>query len=252
MLKLSKINSTIDNLAQDEADFLTTQIDYQGTEWNFSDGSIPKTTRLTKSSGDHSYYYREKSIKKHIVCHATMGFLSNDVANLSRPNRHVSTAYLIGRNGHVFELFNPHYWSYHIGSAPKGAGWQNKTLSKMTIGIELSNFIVLKEHATDKKALTDYWNFKYCNKSNNFAYRQINYRGYDYYATFTDEQYRSLDSLLLHLCRQFNIPHTFLPLQQRYGFTKQIPKAGIWLHSNVRKDKYDMSPVFDFNRISGR
>lgn len=252
MLKLSKTKSTIHSLAQDEADFLKTGVDYKGTAWDLSDGSIQGTTRLTKKNGDHSYYYKQEIAHKWITCHATMGFLSTDVANLSKPNHHVSTAYVVARNGTVFEMFDPKYWSYHIGGAPRGAGWQNKTLSQASIGIEISNFIMLKESPTDPNILTDFWGFKYCEKSDTEHYKQVSYRGYDYYATFTDAQYKALDSLLLRLCRRFNILHSFLPPSERFKFGKNIPKSGIWLHSNVRSDKYDMSPVFDFSRISGR
>jgi len=251
MLKLSKKQLTIKSLAADEQGFSNDLVDARGEKWkDHGQGVIPGTRKIRKSYD--SYYYREETFKKRIFLHATHGPLSTDAGNLSKKNYHVSTSYLVARDGTVYELFDPKYWSYHIGSSQKRGTWSNKTISSTSIGIEMSNWLWLREHPSKPDILLDAWDFPYCMKSDLDHYKETSYRGHKYYATFTDAQYRAVDTLLLRLCRKFEIPHTFLKGKDKYKLFHDVPHVGILSHANLRPDKIDVGPVFDYGRIAGR
>ena len=84
------------------------------------------------------YYYKQKYAKKKIVTHFTVGHLQGDINSLTNPQRgHVSTAFVLGRDGTVYQLFQSYFWSYHLG---RGAIGGNGTNSKFSVGIEISNY----------------------------------------------------------------------------------------------------------------
>jgi len=242
---LSKKKLTIHGLEADELEFASTLVAVNGKKFTKGTSDFDGVTRLNLENPQH--YYTAKYKKDQIVLHHTVGFLSGDAATLTRDK--VSTAYLLGRTGFVGELFNPRYYAYHLGPNVVGG---NKIRSQRTIAIELSNFGPLKEHATNPDILVDMWDFPYCMKSDTEYYVECPYRGHKYYATYTDAQMKALDSLLLKLCREFNIPHTFLPPNERMKVQTKVPSAGIVSHVNYRKDKTDVSPAFDYFKISGR
>lgn len=248
MTILRKDRLTIKAIPGDEKKFAGDLVDAHGKQWQRRDPFYHKAVGL-KAPADN-YFYKAKHPKKRIVLHATHGYLSGDVANLSK--QRVSTAYLIARDGTVYELFSPEYWSYHIGSVGKSFWCTNTSESKGTVAIELSNIGDLRPHKTKPDILLDAWGFPYCMKSDVDFYKQIPYRGWEYWATYTDEQYKALDSLLLFLCREFNILHSYLPLDERMKLQKTEPAAGILSHVNYRTDKLDINPTIDWLRISGR
>lgn len=248
MTILRKDRLTIKALPGDEVRFRQTLVDAHGSQWSEVKPFYPNAFGIQKQ--DKSYFYDKEYEKKRIVIHATHGYTSGDVANLSK--RHVSTAYLISRDGTVYELFHPAKWSYHIGSVPSDYWCTNTSESRETIAIELSNIGDLREHNRKPDILLDAWGFPYCMKENAEYYKEVSYRGHDYYATYTDKQYKALDSLLLFLCRSFGIVHSFLPVDERMSYIDYEPKAGILTHVNYRKDKVDVNPTFDWLKVSGR
>ena len=69
-----------------------------------------------------SEYYAEPQAKSgialhHTVCndaHTTVRLWRADKTKAGKP-RHVATAYVIDRDGTVFELFDPAAWAFHLG-----------------------------------------------------------------------------------------------------------------------------------------
>ena len=98
---------------------------------------------------------------------------------------------------------------------------------------------------------------RYCRASETQYYVDLNttYRGYRYYAYFTDEQYASLDRLLDVLCDEFDIPKTFLPEPDRYNLFSSAQDArdyeGICSHVNFQPPsvKQDIGPAFNWAAI---
>jgi N-acetyl-anhydromuramyl-L-alanine amidase AmpD len=199
------------------------------------------------SSGDESYFFKAKHPKDQIVLHFTMGYIKGDIASLTKPNYHVSVPFVIGRNGKIYNLFSSFYWSYHLGS---GAVVSNSTRSIASIGIEISNIGPLKERANN--LVTTYRDDDiYCRLSQKEYYIEKSFRGYDYFASFTDKQYESLIILLRYLTTRYNIPRAFLAEDKRYDTSEEAALfKGIVTHVNYRPTgKTDIGPAFDWERV---
>lgn len=197
-----------------------------------------------------SYYFTDEYQKRKIVIHSTAGFLNGDMGMIARQDVHMSVAYVIARDGTVYELFNPKYWSYHLGRNSVGG---NSAMSKESIAIELSNIGPLTLSGTD---LINVYGSKYCSLSDVEQYTKVEggFRGYDYFASFTNEQYISLNTLLTYLSNTFNIPYEFLSEDKRVNIFSSGTAAkafrGICTHVNFRPTgKYDLGPDFDWNKI---
>ena len=203
------------------------------------------------ASGDESYFYKEEFPKKRIVVHYTAGYLKGDIAALTKKDNHVSTPFVVARDGTVYNLFSSRYWSYHLG---KNAAGGNSEMSRSSVAIELSNLGYLRAKGNN---LVTYFgdNDVYCTLDDRDAYRKLDkpFRGFSYFATFTDAQYRSLGNLLRYLTRTYDIPAEFLPEPQRYDVYKGVDKfRGITTHVNYQPESYgkwDIGPAFDWARV---
>ena len=205
-------------------------------------------------SGYSSYYYNEKFKKERIVLHHTAGYLKSDIRALSQKNWHVSVAYVIARDGTIYQLHNSDVWSYHLG---KGAIGGNAVGSRSSIGIELCNYGYLVKHGNDLETIYSRINGNpvdsYCTLDDTDLYVKLDqpYRGQIYFATFTDEQYEKLIILLRYLTAKNAIPRDFLSADIRYDTTEKVVDfKGILSHVNYRKTgKWDLGPAFDWDRV---
>lgn len=242
-----------------EASFFTDKTDTDGKSFVLTEKSIaiPNSSEVMhyveckRDNGDTSFYYEEKFEKTQIVIHFTAGFLKGDLSALTKPDYHVSTPFLIARDGTILNLFSSAYWSYHLGSGAVGG---NANGGKRTIAIEMSNIGYLKK-VGDNLATSYSDTDIYCSLNETTAYQKLDtaFREQEYYATFTNEQYESLILLLRYLTSQYNIPREFLPEDKRYitGTESDIPNfKGIVSHVNYRvSGKWDYGPAFDWNRL---
>lgn len=235
-----------------EEEFRRTGIDSDGKRHILSPLSVPipgdnenlTVMRCRPETGDTSFYYPQEFVKERVVLHFTAGYLKGDVANLTRPNYHVSVPFLIARDGTIYNLWSSSYWSYHLG---KNAIGGNTPMSQMSVAVELSNIGPLVRRGSQLYTLYDRL---YCEIQERKYYRQRSYRGYDYYATFTDEQYDSLIRLLRYITGRFDIPRRFLREDLRYDLRYDVPYFyGIVSHVNFRQDKYDIGPAFDWTGV---
>lgn len=242
----------------------TSQVKYTNQGTQEIGGSIIRSIRPNFDS----YYYKNKIKKDMIVLHSTAGTLRADMASLTKQDNHVSVSYVIARSGEIYELFDPVYWSYHLG---KGSIGGNKVNSARSIGIELSNYGPLTKHGetfetiysqlkytdlsgVEKKSKKDV----YCNTSEVDEYTIVDdeFRGYKYFASFTDEQYIALSDLLDYLCKEFDIPKTFIDEDDRFNVFSSASEAksykGICTHVNYRKSgKWDLGPDFNWDKLMG-
>ena len=247
------------SIANHENTFFETGKDSDGKEFVVTEMTVPiKGTNQVMpyvncrlKNGDTSFYYQEKNTKTQIVLHYTAGFLKGDIAALSKPNNHVSTPFIIARNGNIINLWSSAYWSYHLGSGAIGG---NTRGSKRTIAVEISNIGFLKR--IDNKLVTVYSDTDvYCDINQTRFYTKLDspYRGAYYYATFTRQQYDSLLLLLRYLTAAYNIPKEFLPEDKRYVVGNEsdlVNFKGIVSHVNYRASgKWDIGPAFDWERI---
>jgi N-acetylmuramoyl-L-alanine amidase len=165
----------------------------------------------------------------------------------------VGTAYVIGGisttdnnayfDGSIFRAFDDKYWAHHLGTKEVN----NKLLNQQSIGIEICSYGPLTK-------TKDGFFLNYVNKqvpSTMVAELPVPYRGFKYYQKYTDKQLSVLKELILDIAarhpkidlkgglQQF-ISQGASALELNQGALKGVP--GIWSHSNVRKDKFDVFP----------
>ncbi len=212
-------------------------------------------TKCQPIAGHTNYYYHEKTTKDQIVLHLSGGFLPRDIIGLTTENYHVSSSYVLARDGTIYQLFSSDLWSYHLG---RGAIGGNRNGSKRSIAIEISNYgYLIKE---DDNLKTPYSRYKrkgmspdvYCTIKDKDAYEKPPepFRGKKYFPTVTDEQYESLILLLRYLTADHNIPRKFLPPEKRNITTEEVVDfKGIVTQVNYRKEKVGIGPAFDWERV---
>jgi N-acetylmuramoyl-L-alanine amidase len=240
-----------------ETSFKTTGIDALGKKFTLKDVTVPiansqaqlKLIDCVRENKDKSFYFEDIVPKDKIVLHFTAGYLKGDISTLTQPGNHVSVPFVIARSGDIYNLWSSKFWSYHLG---KNAVCGNSEMSSKTIGIEISNIGILKRIGNN--LVTSYSDTDiYCTLDDTGSYQKVPvYRGFEYYATYTQAQYKSLKLLLQFLCIKYNLPYSFLPENKRYSlFT--VPEAqaykGICSHVNFRSDKWDIGPAFNWSKL---
>lgn len=190
-------------------------------------------------------HFLDKKVKKQkVVLHFTAGVLTGDIFTLTEST--VSTAFVLARDGTIYQLFDPALSAYHLGI---GKGYRNSEASFSSIAIEISNLGPLKL-VGDR--LVDIYGKDYCSIADTDAYDKVSFRGYDYYCSFTEEQYAALARLVPDLCERYGIPKTLLPESQRFltaPSTAQSKSIGIVSHVNFRSDKFDLAPNFKWGKL---
>lgn len=195
---------------------------------------VDRSQRLTSSN-----YYSEVYAKDLIVLHHTVGAtaLSTIAWWESTPDSRIATAYVIERDGTIYETFDPRYWAHHLGVAGVG-----RRIDRRSIGIELASEGPLTRTNDHFEA--------FGRRFDGAVYDQgSKWRGqYRYYAAYTPEQTRSAASLVDHLASVFNIPRR--TPQDRLSFDPSLYTfSGIIGHHHVRKDKTDLHPGFDWDLL---
>jgi len=198
-----------------------------------------KTMRL---SGDQ--YIAESHPKSMIVLHHTVGGTAKSTFEWWQKGdlKRIATAFIVERDGTVYEVFDHKYWAYHLGL--NGIFGVN---DKRSIGIEIASEGGLIKSSDGKLYCFDRVNPRTEFKDEYYDYGRL-WRGYRYYAAYTPPQLDSVIALINCLC---NI----------YGIKRQTPKAhysyssdlyeyeGVIGHHHVRGDKSDIHPGFDWNRL---
>jgi len=195
-------------------------------------------------------YVKEETDKQAIVLHHTEGAsaASSVESWTSNPDR-IATAYLVERDGTIYEVFDPKYWAWHLGSG-KMLKTNNATLANnRTIGIELAN-----EGALELKGGKYYCfgsNREYVGRPWGFGNNEViteTWRDSTYWAAYPEAQQKATASLVSYLCSRFNIPKTIIG-KLDYDKSVLLTGRGVFTHATVRTDKQDLHPGFDFDLI---
>jgi N-acetyl-anhydromuramyl-L-alanine amidase AmpD len=226
-------------------------LDWHRANERIIEGEYLSIPVLKFHDNEHSgFYYASRTQKTGVCLHYTEGYLGGDLSFLSRHNYRVSVPFLIARGGQIIQLWNPDFWSYHLGQSAIGG---NERGSRALIPIEISSVGHLSKSGN---RIFTYWGAEYCKASDTQYYEDlgVSYRGERYFATFSDEQYKALDTLLDALCSEYNIPRIYLDESKRYIPFESSAAAksfkGISTHVNYRPTgKRDVGPAFDWSRI---
>jgi N-acetyl-anhydromuramyl-L-alanine amidase AmpD len=157
--------------------------------------------------------------------------------------KHIAIAFVIAKDGVVYRFFEPGFWAYHIG---KGSSGEH---NRRSIGIELVN-----EGALDQISKNGEPRYYYCGGAARFQgeVHQLPapWRGYRHFAKYPEAQIQAAAELSRLLCAQFFIPLRFAaPMHYNRSF---LDFGGIVYHHNLREDKTDPSPAFDYALFQSR
>lgn len=261
-------NHKYDRAAKWEKDFHLTQT-ANGRKFFHKTFTVPvpgenekmDVTRCTPANGYKGYYEPQEVNKTQIVMHFTVGNIKSDIDVLTKQRRgytkyRSSVPFVLGRDGTIYQLFSSGYWSHHLG---KGTIGGNEEMSKASIAIELSNYGPLiprngnLETVYSRSRNNPNYVDVYCSMKDSTRYIKLDkpYKGYQYYANFTHEQYESLILLMRYLTATYQIPRDFLPEKTRYDANLKNAKfKGIVTHLNFRETgKWDIGPAFDWDRV---
>jgi N-acetyl-anhydromuramyl-L-alanine amidase AmpD len=189
-----------------------------------------------------SQYFQDVHEKKQIYLHHTAGSGSAiAVAKyFEQKEGRVATAFVIGSDGKIVQLFSSKHWAYHLGLKPEvfaENGVDYRSLDKISVGIEICNYGPL----TKRNGF--YYNYVGGKVDwNNITVLKSKYKGHIYWQKYTDEQVESTRQLLVYLCDTYGISKEYN--DSIFDIDKRALKSenGIFTHNSVRHDKSDIYP----------
>ena len=191
-------------------------------------------------------FVAETHTKDLIVLHHTVGGTARSTFNYWQDDpRRVATAFIIDRDGTIYETFDPAYWAYHV--AVPGAG---SPLEKRSIGIELASEGGLTASGGS------YYSFGVVSpKTRHDTARFVlptPWRGFKAFDEYEPAQITSVCWLVNDLMGRFaNIPKR-IPAPSQDGFPAMLPPTwrGVCGHSGMRQDKTDPHPGFPWATLA--
>lgn len=140
-------------------------------------------------------------------------------------------AYIIDRDGTVFNTFDDSRWSYHLNLPTNQTSYD-----KQSVGISLANELnLIKDNGR-------FFAFDFAHNTNEYLGKVIqqSFRGYDYWAKLDESQIDSLIELTLQVADKYKIKPKF------YSGADWNPKAWeqatILTHATVNKSALDFPP----------
>lgn len=201
--------------------------------------------QIVKSELPAGQYFKSIYGKRNIVLHHTVSSTAASALSWWKTDpQRVGTAFVIDKDGTIYQAFDPKYWAYHLGLSHK----RNLELNRASIGIELVNEGQLRSDGKGGWV----WNFLGSNPrpvgyKGGILMLPEKWRGHYCWAAYTDEQYEALDELMAMLLERFKLPPT---LCNSLKFEMSAPdRHTVYCHHNVRTDKFDVSAAFDFTRL---
>lgn len=186
-------------------------------------------------------YFKEKQEKDTIVLHHTVSSVGKYVDDWFKKDRgksKVAVAYVVDKDGTVFELFNPKYWAYHTGTGNRN------NIDKRSIAIEIVN-----EGTLDKIGDKFYWFDGKHEYHGNPMKLNRSWRNHLYFAEYTEAQIKAAIELIFHLFKDF--PGIGKSFSNTFSFSESFFYTnGIIMHCNIRTDKTDLSPAFPLNTVN--
>ncbi|RPI72064.1 MAG: N-acetylmuramoyl-L-alanine amidase [Ignavibacteriales bacterium] len=187
-------------------------------------------------------WFHNGDTKTGICLHHTVGGTApSSVQWWCNDNQMVGTAYIIERDGTIFEVFNPKGWAYQFGLK-----WPDKiSFEKRFIGIEIASEGALRESDGKFYCFDRITSRTEKNPAEVFDYGKP-YRGYRYFDKYEKAQVDSVIELVNHLLQTFNIERKIPSNYMDYYGPKLKHFNGVIGHVNVREDKTDPLPDDNF------
>ncbi len=193
-----------------------------------------------------SEYFPEPQPKTGIAIHHTVGLSAKSAFDGWRRDKardgcasHVATAYLIGKEGTAWELFDPAAWAWQFG-----LDWPDEkriAFEKRFIGIELVSAGGLTERSNQLYACE--WLPRPIEIPRKYAFDAgAEYRGFRWFDSFEEKQLATLGALVDALCTRFSIPRVYPAPPFDYYGEALARFEGVIGHAMVRADKSDPAP----------
>jgi len=194
-------------------------------------------------------YMREEYPKRQIVLHHTASGrgIDGDFSHwLNTPHR-IATAFIIGYDGVIYQLFSSKYWGHHLGikqSFLSHKGFEdyqtrNATLNKEAIGIEIDAWGGLKEKFGTYYAYPQNWTKEVPRE----RVVPMVFREFDYYERYTEKQIEAVRQLLVYLGDKYSIPLRYNEADMwEVNMNALKGVKGVFSHTSYREDKTDVFP----------
>ncbi len=185
-------------------------------------------------------YYPTEYTKNNIFLHHTAGYSAKDAIDWwNQTPDHVGTPFVIDRDGTIYQCFDEKKWIYSLGVT----GATNTEKHGIPIEIVSLGFL-FKENDGEYYAYPNYPSHIGKSKVKESDVIAVDFKGHKIWQKYTDAQVSSVISLIKWLVEAYNIPiqddvTNFFEYNPKVA-TQNIP--GIWSHTTVRKDKWDIFP----------
>ena len=196
-------------------------------------------------------YFPGKQNKTGIAVHHTVGGSASSSFEFWKSNTdQVGTAYIIDRDGTIYEVFEPDAWAFQFGLKWERA--KRDAFEKRFIGIEIASEGGLIESGGKLYCFDRVSPRTEKGRVGTFDFGKM-YRSYRYYDQYEPAQVDSLLGLIDQLCTQFNIERKVPPNPLDFHGEELREFKGIIGHTMVRVDKTDPLPDISlWNQIINR
>jgi N-acetyl-anhydromuramyl-L-alanine amidase AmpD len=181
-------------------------------------------------------HYKTQIAKTQIILATSLRKDGNHIIRLQNKDYHKTkkwNTYTVSRAGEIYQHFDPKYHSDFLG---------DKEADKKSISIVLENMGALFI-APNNKYIN--WLNEVCEPEN---IEQKEWRGYNYWEKFTDEQIENTALLCRRLCDDFVILRTCIEF---HDYNKDTHKfRGIVFRSNYIEDSSDINPLFNISKFN--
>lgn len=204
------------------------------------------------------FYFPERHTKDLIILHHTVGGSARSTFEYWRTNTdatHIGTAYIVERDGTIYEVFPPECWAYHLGLKTTQA------VDKRSIGIEIASEGALLERGGNYYAFgrlteaTRYHGpvFDAATEVSGSGIKRVSapqlWRDYRYFAQYTSAALVSLFALVDDLLTRFAIPRQTPANHVDFDLAAYTNYKGVLTHCQLRADKSDVHPGFAWGKL---
>lgn len=240
---------------------------------NYDKGEFLDSIVLEKF--DTNQYYPEETPKKQLYFHFTVsGYGSKgDIDWWRKDPRKVAAHIIVDYDGVPHQLYGMRFWAHHLGISDKvflknlpkdkiirnGKNQivNNSMLNKHSIAIELDTwgpllesdkkFYPVRFNRNDGKWHPDY-RIKPIHNKNVLELVQP-YRGFKFFEKFSPAQIDKAREICYYVNEKYGIPLDYHENMFEVSAEALLGEPGIWSHTSVRPDKFDIMPQPEFIKM---